>query len=110
MSAFYTMQYLGQSGVGMGAIYIGKGKIVGADVAGGRYSGTYSEDAGRIKAEIVLSMPNGGPLVTGNQVPPGTKIPMKADWPSNFANGQAQQIMVTGRPVNVTFEKVDDIP
>ena len=99
MSALYKMQYLGQSSVGMGAVYVGKGIIVGTDVGGGQYAGTYTEQDDRISADIELSMPQGGILVTGNQIPPGTKIPMKANWPMTFADGQAQQIMVMGKPV-----------
>ena len=34
MSAFYTMQYHGQTGFGLGALYIGRGRVVGADAAG----------------------------------------------------------------------------
>lgn len=110
MSALYTMQYLGQSDVGIGTVYVGKNTIVGADVGGGRYNGTYTEADNRLKGVIALSMPNGGVLVTGDQVPPGTEIPMTVDWPLDFANGQAQQVMVVGKPVNVTFQKIGDIP
>ncbi|MHB1100527.1 MAG: hypothetical protein ACYC1L_00710 [Alphaproteobacteria bacterium] len=110
MSALYVMNYLGSTGVGIGAIYVGKGTIVGADAGGGRYSGTYVEANGRLKGTFYLSMPNGGQLVTGQQVPPGTKLPISADWPSNFANGQPQQVVVSGNPVQVTLEKVGDIP
>lgn len=111
MSALYAMRYLGQSGIGLGAIYIGKGKIVGVDVANGRYSGSYKEEGGRVKATAQLSAPPGGAiLVTGAQLPAGQSIPLTADWPANFADGNAQTIMVMGQPVQVTFEKIGDIP
>lgn len=111
MSALYAMRYLGQSGVGMGAIYIGKGVIVGIDVMNGHYSGTYKEEGGRVKATATLSAPPGGAvLVTGAQLPAGQSIPLTADWPANFADGSAQQIIVLGRPVQVTFEKIGNVP
>jgi hypothetical protein len=110
MSALYAMRYLGQTGVGAGAVYVGKGMIVGADVGNGRYHGTYTEAGGRLKATLTLTMASAGVLVTGQQVPAGTKIPMTADWPADFANGQAQSITVAGRQVQVTFEKIGDIP
>jgi hypothetical protein len=110
MSALYVMRYLGQSGIGMGAIYIGKGKIAGVDVANGRYLGSYTEENGRLKGQATLSLPTGGSLVTGQQLPPGASIRLAADWPLNFGNGQAQQLTVEGRPVQVTFEKIADIP
>lgn len=110
MSAFYTMNYLGGTGIGAGALYIGKGTIVGADVAGGRYQGTYREEGGRILADITLSMPQGGVLVTGQQIPAGARIPLKANWPSAFANGDAMAIAVPGGTVSVTLQKVGDVP
>lgn len=110
MSDFLVMRYIGATGVGMGALYVGNGVIVGADAGNGRYNGTYSESGDRIRGEITLSMSRDGTLVTGDQVPAGTSIPMTVDWPADYANGQPQQIMVGGRPVNVTFEKVAAIP
>lgn len=110
MSALYAMRYLGGAGVGLGAVYVGKGIIVGVDVGDGRYNGTYTEEGGRLQAKLTLSMPNGGLLVTGDQVTPGTEIPLTADWDSDFDSGQVQQIMVAGRPVEVTFEKIGDVP
>src|SRR5690348_9844355 len=110
MSALYIMRYLGGTGTGFGSIYIGRGKIVGVDVGNGRYAGTYSEQGGRIKGNAQLSMPQGGVLVTGAQVPAGTKIQLTVDWPADFANGSLQAISVNGQPVQVTFEKVGDIP
>ncbi len=110
MSALYMMQYVGVAGGGAGAIYIGKGKILGMDIAGGRYAGSYTEQGGRLKGNATLSMPQGGQLVTGQQVPPGTKIPLTTDWPADFANGRPQTVMVAGRSVQVAFEKIGDIP
>jgi len=111
MSALYVMRYVGGTGsTGVGAIYIGNGTIVGVDVQNGRYHGTYTEQDGRVRATLMLSKTEGGPLVTGLQVTPGTKISLTADWPVDFGNGQPQQIMVQGRPVQVTFEKVGDLP
>jgi hypothetical protein len=104
------MRYLGQAGLGAGAIYIGKGKIVGIDAANGRYQGSYTEQNGRIKATVALSIPGGGQLVTGQQLPAGQQLQITGDWPANFANGQPQQVSVAGHTVSVTFEKIGDVP
>jgi hypothetical protein len=104
------MRYIGQTGAGAGAIYIGKNKIVGVDVANGRYDGTYTETNGRIKGTATMWLPNGGALVTGQQLPAGAKLQLSVDWPTNFANGQPQQISVNGRAVSVMFEKIGDVP
>lgn len=109
MAALYEMHYLGQTGVGGGAIYVGNGQIAGVDVGGGRYHGTYTESGGRIRGTATLTSAVDMPLVTGQQVPAGTQIPLTVDWPSNFADGNAQAINVAGRPVQVTFQKIADL-
>ena len=111
MSALYVMNYLGQASVGAGAVYIGKGIIVGVDVANGRYNGTYREEGGRFKGTVVLSAPPGGAtLVTGQPLPAGQSLQINFDWPPSFADGSAQSLSVAGRPVQVTLQKVGDIP
>lgn len=109
MSALYIMRYSGAASGGFGSIYLGRGAIVGVDVGNGRYHGTYAEGGGRLRGNVTLNMPTGGALVTGQQVPAGTSIPMSFDWPSNFTSG-AQSISVQGRTVTVSFEKVGDVP
>lgn len=110
MSALYAMHYLGGTGVGIGTMYVGRGVFVGADAGGGRYHGTYTEQAGRFKGTGTLSMVENGVLVTGVSVPAGTKIPLTMDWLADFANGKPQKITVTGGEVQVTFNKVGDVP
>lgn len=109
MSAFYIMRYVGGVSSGFGAIYIGRHTIVGADVGNGRYSGGYTEAGGRLRGTVTLTMPSGGTLVGGQQVAAGTSIPMEFDWPENFTSGP-QSILVQGKKVQVTFEKVGDVP
>ena len=110
MAALYSLQYAGQTGGGAGAIYVGNGIVAGFDTYGGRFNGTYTEQAGRFRANVTLLMPGGGQLVTGQAVPAGTKIPMSVDWPAKFGNGTRQQIMVQGRPMMVLLKKMQDIP
>jgi hypothetical protein len=107
MSALYAMRY---SGGGASAIYIGKGTIVGIGTKNGRYNGTYSEEGGRMKVNMTLLMPSGGAFVSGQSVPVGGLVQITADWPANFADGQPHQIIVQGRPIQVTFEKIGDVP
>jgi hypothetical protein len=110
MSALYAIHYQGGAAVGFGVVYIGKGKIVGVDINNVRINGTYVEERGRMKPNVILTAKDDAVLVTGDQMPAGTTIPLTADWPADFANGQALQIMVAGKPVQITFEKVGDIP
>lgn len=110
MNALYALSYLGHAG-GVGCLYLGNGMVVGIDASGGRFHGTYRGDAGRIQVSMMLIAPPGGTiLVTGGTLGGGQAIPLTADWPPGFADGTAQQILVMGRPVQVTLEKIADIP
>jgi hypothetical protein len=109
MSALYAMNYVGQSGTGGGAVYVGSGKIIGIDVSNIRYNGTYSEQGGRLKGTVALTAPTGGTLVTGAQLPAGSRLGLALDWPANFSDGTPQVVTIEGRQAHVTFEKIGDI-
>jgi hypothetical protein len=109
MSALYGMNYVGQTGAGGGCIYLGNGKIVGMDIAGGRYHGSYTIQNNQMTVSVRLTMVTDGVLVTGRHVPKGTRLDLSAVWPVNFADGKPQPIQVAGSTVHVVFEKVGDI-
>jgi hypothetical protein len=109
MSAFYAMNFVGMTGTGGGAVYVGKGKIVGIDVGNLRYNGTYTEQGGRLKGTVALFAPTGGTLVTGAQLPAGSRLGLTLDWPANFSDGKPQVLTVEGSPVHVVFEKIGDV-
>ena len=111
MGAFYAIKYSGQHGAGRGAVYIGKGLIVGLDETDTRYEGRYTENSGRLKGNITLTSPPGGAsLVTGEVVPGGSVLRVSIDWPSDFANGKMQDLRVGGQSVSLWLEKIGDIP
>jgi hypothetical protein len=56
-----------------------------------------------------MKAPTGATLVTGQQLTAGSELKLTTDWPLDFANGQEHPLLVEGRPVQVTFEKIDDI-
>jgi hypothetical protein len=39
-----------------------------------------------------------------------TNFDLAANWPTTFADGTPQTIQVAGKPVQVTFEKIGNIP
>lgn len=109
MSALYQVAYQGVAGVGHGAFYIGKGKVVGVDVTGARYTGSYTENAGILTGTGTLTSA-GGMLVTGLPVPPGTKVGINFTLPADFGDGSYRPIKVGGADVNVSLAKIEDIP
>lgn len=109
MSALYQVKYHGVAGEGHGAVYVGKGKVLGVDITGARYEGSYTDLGSAISGTVTLTSA-GGQLVTGQPVPSGTKVPIKFNLPQNLGNGQFQQITVGGSPVSVAFDKIGDVP
>jgi hypothetical protein len=110
MASLYAIQYSGQTGVGAGALYVGNGVIVGFDMSGGRYDGTYKDNGDYINGAISLSVPGGGALVTGDNLPAGASIQIPVDWPADLGNGEPMQLKIGERTVQVVLTKMADVP
>lgn len=111
MNALYIMRYLGASDSGYGVIFIGRGTILGVDIGNIRYAGSYTESSDRIhlKGTMKATQP-GSKLVTKQVLPVGHELQLIADWPASFADGSPQKIVVGGHPVEITLEKIGDLP
>jgi hypothetical protein len=109
MSALYQMRYQGIAGNGHGAMYVGKGVVVGIDIAGFRCHGTYTMSGPNLQGEATLTSA-GGALVTGQNVAAGAKVPVTFTLPTAFDDGKYYQIVVGGKPVGVSFNKIGDVP
>jgi hypothetical protein len=100
MSALYVIRVVAGPGRGFGAVYIGRKTILGVGMnAGGnaRYSGNYTESGGRIRGTMTLTLQN------------GTAIPLNFDWPEDVTSS-SQSVTAQGQMVNITFQKIGDIP
>lgn len=109
MSALYRMQYQGIAGFGGGVLYIGRGKILGMDMSAAHYDGWYTDQGGRFRGTLTMTSDGGG-LVTGQPVPPGTQVQITFDWPTNFAIGQFQPVLVGDNRIMVALSKIGDVP
>ena len=113
MSAFYLMKYFGETGVGGGTLYIGKGVVAGVDLQGAKLEGNYTVANGRMRGTVKMTAPpTGATLVTGQHVPAGGTFDLEFDFPARtFADGTPQSMTgLGGRPLKVIFEKVRDLP
>lgn len=109
MSALYQLRFQGVAGQAHGSLYLGRGVLLGIDVMGGRYNGSYTEDSGRLvgKASVRVAAEM---LVTGQAVPAGTVVPIGFNLPASFADGGYHEVTVAGQSVNIAFEKLGDVP
>ena len=113
MGSLYIMEYAGNTGVGGGVLYIGGGTILGADVGQIIYRGSYAEKNGRVIGKAIMKGSTGAPsvLVTGDTLPAGVELPIDLDLPSAFADGRSpHSVSIAGRPVEVVFRNIGDIP
>ena len=110
MSALYRMNYTGSHGGGFAVVYIGRGLILGMDQAKGHLRGTYVEEAGRLKGSITGTATEDNRLASGQSMQAGESTEIKIDWSADFADGSPQPSWVMGDLVEVTFEKIGDIP
>ena len=111
MSSLYLMRYTGGDGAGAGVIYIGKGTVIGIDIGEIRYVGTYTVIDNQLCAQVTLTAEKiNSKLVTGALLPKGQSLEITANLSSDFENGSIQHLLVAGRQVGVTFEKIGDIP
>ncbi|MGY3588509.1 hypothetical protein ACVIGB_002532 [Bradyrhizobium sp. USDA 4341] len=112
MKALYAAYLTGVAGQTIGLFYIGDGVLAGVDVGMMKYEGNYvvSED-GSLDGTLTYILPPGVPLITG--APPATgltRVNMKLDLPSNFADGRVVTIDTPLGRVNAKFEKLKDVP
>jgi hypothetical protein len=110
MSTLYSLRYAGKTGLGVAAMSIGGGLIVGFDGAEGRYHGSYDEKDGRIRGTVTLTMAGAWPMVTGESAVQGQKLEITLDLPADFGNGEPHEIMLSGHPVTITAKKIGDVP
>jgi hypothetical protein len=84
--------------------------IAGFDMYGGRYQGSYKDNGDYINGSLNLSLPGGGALVTGDQLPAGASIQIPVEWSADFGNGTPMQSKVGERTVQVALVKMADVP
>ncbi len=111
MDGFYVAYISGTAGLGMAMFIFREGVMVGSDISGVSYDGTYvaSEDGRSAQVSAVVNVPGGTTLVQGVVVPPEGEsfrierlIPLVNDaqfFPLDTPHG----------PVNVRLTKLRDL-
>jgi hypothetical protein len=111
VDGFYSAYFTGAKGNSLGLFVFENGRIIGVDVGGIEYDGTYAVDANRglVTGKIVFIVKPGHALITGAQA---NADPLRYEFalsiPAGFADGRVVQIDTPTGPVNARFEKVRD--
>lgn len=109
MSALYQIRYQGVAGQGHGALYVGRGTVLGIDITGSRYHGSFSRQGAQLVGSGTLTSA-GATLVTGKQLAAGQQVQFQFTLPEDFAGNRFYQVIVDGMPVQVAFDVIGDVP
>jgi hypothetical protein len=114
MEGFFQIAFTGTAGSGFGMLVLQKGVVVGADVAGASYDGSYTENelTGQLDFEITMNAPAGvTPVQTGIPLTSPISLPIKASLLRDDIGTEKPTLVHTPLgPVNVLFKKIRDFP
>jgi hypothetical protein len=114
MEGFFQIAFTGTAGSGFGMLVLHKGIVVGTDVAGASYDGSYTENAftGELHFEITMNAPAGvTPVQTGIPLATQISLPINASLLREDIGTEKPTLVQTPLgPVNVLFKKIRDFP
>jgi len=111
MSALYVLRLADRPGCCVGAVYLGRGVVVGVDVAGIRYSGTCERLPEGIRFHVIAGAPaSGAILASGRFFPPGEDTTITGLIPNDFETGASFDVRLLGASVTVSLDKIGDVP
>jgi hypothetical protein len=111
---FFRIAFTGAHGNGLGVLALHEGSVVGADVGGATYDGSYTEnpDARKLEFAITMSMPAGvAPVQTGITLATPVSVSITASLLQDDIGGEKPSLIQTPLgPVNVLLKKIRDFP
>jgi hypothetical protein len=107
---FFSIEYVGATGSGIGLMALKGGKIAGVDASGGRYSGDYQESNAFFEGALHLDVPAGHQLVTGYSQPTDYRITIPLRLPLDLGNGKPLRVQTNTGPVTVAVRWLAPIP
>jgi hypothetical protein len=110
INGFYAVYLTGSSGQGFVMLTFRNGVIAGADAAGAKYDGTYSEAGGGFAVTLNISLPPNTLLVqgatTGSQ---GDNSQLQFQLPGDFLSQSFIRINAKHGPVNARIVKLREL-
>ena len=111
MDGIYAMAFRGAADWGTGMLILKDGNIIGADVSGVQYDGTYKISGESVAVNFVMTVPPGTSLVQGVPARSETyKIPVETTIPrAAFENNAPVPLRLPPGPVNVIFRRLRNL-
>jgi hypothetical protein len=114
MDGFFRIAFTGTAGSGFGMLILRSGVIVGADVAGATYDGSYTDNAATqaLDFQITMNAPAGiTPVQTGIPLIEPMNMPLSGSIPlGNIASETPTLVQTPLGLVNVVFKMLRDFP
>lgn len=114
--SIWRIGYQGTGGTGVGVVVMDKGVIAGADIAGGRWDGSYSPggDPGMLDVRLTVQFSGHGAVstVTGRTGAREGAFSETYDFsiPKDLGRNIAQTLRTPLGPIQAVFTKLRDLP
>jgi hypothetical protein len=109
LEGFYQIAFTGQAGSGFGMLIFREGLVIGADVTGTLFDGSYDRtDVGTVAFNITMAAPAGvAPVQTGVPLPGPASIPIVGELAADaLLRSQPILIQTMLGPVNIAFKRL----
>lgn len=109
---FYLVEYVGLAGAGNAIMALDTGIVIGVDITGGLYDGTFewNEQTQLLDIDVRVQVPEGVVLAQGNVAPPGGLVfGVQCSFPRNPDN-QIVEARTDFGPVNVRVRLLREFP
>jgi hypothetical protein len=110
IDGFYAAYLTGSSGQGLVMLIFRHGTVVGIDVAGAKYDGTYVEAVGGFAVKLSIWLPPNIFLVQGASTgPQGDSSELEFQLPVDFLSQPYIRVNAKHGPVNVKLTKLREL-
>lgn len=111
IDGIYAITFRGEADWGSGMVMLWDGSLLGCDISGVQFDGTYRVDNGELTLDMVATVPPGTSLVQGNP-PQSTEysFPIQSRMPlHSLSNNEPVLFETPPGPVNVLFRRLRNL-
>ncbi len=110
INGFYAAYLTGSASQGFAMLVFRNGTIVGVDVAGARFDGTYGDNGNGFSIKLTVSLPPNTLLIQGATTGPETETSqLDFQLPADFLSQPFIRIDARHGPVNAKLTKLRDL-